>query len=430
MEDSLVALEGLADPSGCTDDDGLARAFALPPADVATDVQRLRGRLADAAAATLLDEDAVALRGIVELAAEADRIGHDPLTAEILLARGRVEREIGSIDAARETLASAAHLAAGAKVDRIAAQAWLQLLFVEGYDAMDPEAATALLPVVDAALARVGNPDDLLESRAASLFAMYTRLGRTDDAERYLEERRRLADAIMDPDSLQYVQVLESHAAHAVGKRDFDGARESFEQARTRIRDKLGADTPREADLLTNLAVVELHASNMAVAAERAQQALAIYEARLEPDDERIAWVHGTLGTALIFDDRPEQALFHLQAARQQRLAHYPPDHPVLLDAHYQLALALSELGRVDEAAEIIAPACTGGSNVPPHVAAPVLLECGRIAARRGHFEHALAHCTRSLNVAEAAERPPSIRAATRCIEAAREGRVEDQFAE
>ena len=385
--------------------------------------------LADARASSRVDLDAAALSQLAVIADQAQRLGYDPLTAKALLARGSVERKAGSSDHARRSLSDAAHLASGAGLDSLAAEAWIELLFVEGFDAMDREAALKLVPVLDASIERAGDPQELVLDRARTLFAIHNRFGDHEQAEPYFVAMQSLADTIRH-DSLEYEQLLVRLAAHDLARRELDSAREHFGEARQIVRDKLGPGTAREAELLTNLAVIELHALSFDIAAERATEALMIYEDLLPPMDERLAWVNGTLGTALVFDDRPEDALPHLRRAREQRLATLDPGHPVAIDANYQLALALGELHRYDEAAEILAPALAelDGADVPEHVQAAVWLESGRLWARRGEFALAVQDCQRSRDIVAQLGAPHSTTAADKCIAAARDNRVEAIF--
>ena len=106
--------------------------------------------------------------------------------------------------------------------------------------------------------------------------------------------------------------------------------------------------------------------------------------------------MHFHLGQALLWAGRSEQAVASLSQALR-----FAPNHP---DANYQLALALADLGRIDEALPCYAKAVRLQPAVDTSPALHHFLATSYLERRQ--FRQALQHEERALQLARAQNDP------------------------
>ena len=428
VEHDLHALEGLHPASDCADDPMLARGAALPPAAIADEVATLQGKLAEARAARHSEGDDRAAALLDALAESAAALGHDPLTAEVLMLRGAMLRDLGEYDEARRALQTAAHLAAGSNTDTVAGWAWLQLLALEGYDEMDYEAARRIEPMLDATLARLGHPASMMAQRELSLGMILDRQARYDEAEPHVNDALALIERRHGRDSLHYADALSNLGTHHARARQLDQARDEIERAAALVRELVGPGTPREADALVNLAGLELNELDYPKAIERAEQALAIHRSHLQPDDPRIAMLLGLIGQAYVYDQQPHVGIPYLEDKVELSGHHLEPENPAMIDGWFQLAVAYAVAQRPVDAERALAHATEhlDGPQVSAEQRGVVWTERGRLSADQQDFDGALEACQKAVDALSDPPRQPWLREATRCRDAAAEGRAED----
>ena len=394
----VEALEALGAPQRCEDDERLARSMLLPPQELRDDVQRLRAELTTAQAEFRVNRSQDARARLDALMADATALGHEPLVAEVMLMLGHSQRQAGDTDPARATLAEAAHRAASVGLDELAAEAWLAVAFTVGHDAMELEGALEALRFADTYLARLGEPASLMGNRAETLGVIYSRRGEHERAQQHLQEAvARLREAHGD-DALLVSDALTDLGINLARSGDLDAARKRFAESRRIVAERLGDDAPKLGELLANAAALEFAAGNMTEAASLARKSMARLEPTLDPEDARLATLHGTLGQALYFDDQPTEALPHLQAAYEGRAARHPQDHPAVLEARYQLAMAYRRFERWQDAESILANAESQSENpaIPPHLHGLILYELGIQALNRNAHTEAHRLCTQA----------------------------------
>jgi tetratricopeptide (TPR) repeat protein len=280
-----------------------------PPAGPETEarVAALQQRLAGTVVLERLgryDEGAAAAREVVD-AAEA--LGYWPLTAEALVGLGVLE-ERGSSPEAAATLARAVDAAVAGGHDRAAAEALVRLVRVHGYQRSDHARAHYYARLAEAALDRLGEPDELAADLADHLGRLAFQEGGHDEAlaahRRALELRRRA----------------------------------------------LGSDHPEVGSTLLRLAAVEADRGGLAAARTHAEEAVALYRAGYGPDHPRLAVGLVNLGNVLYRQGELEAALAADRRALEIREQALGDSHLQTADARLQLANVLLGLGRTDEA--------------------------------------------------------------------------------
>ncbi|MGH1343544.1 MAG: protein kinase domain-containing protein [Nannocystales bacterium] len=414
----VVSLEALGDPVSCEDDERLIHWAALPPNPLRDRVDALRTELIGVEA----DIDSQGFGSIEarldSLVQQVRELGYAPLLAEVLIAWGRHQRAAGHVPAARRTLSEAAHLAAGAGLDEIAARAWLFLVFVEGRDDMDLKAALETLRFADASLERAGRPAGLMALRARTLGVAYSRRGEHDQATPYLEEAVRQSRALSGNASVVLADALVALGVNQARLGEVDLAQSSFEDAEQMLAERLGPDSPKAGEVLANMAALEFARGEMKRAAEYSRKALARLQPVYSENDARLAVLHGSLGQALYFDGAPIDALEHLLRAHEIRSALFPPEHPAVLNDRYQLSMAYRKLERWSDVEAILAGAESDADNeaVPPHLRGLLFYELGILELQQGSQEEARRLCTRSKKMLAEAGATDALKSAETCL--------------
>ncbi len=335
------------DPARCEDDEGLATRVPSPPAQLRTTVEHIESALTDAQMETVLGHHAEANAQLLAIEARAADVNFDPLTADVLLHRGNLERDLGHWSRARAALTRSAELATAANLDGLAAEAWLQLLFMDGYTLTDRAAAERSLRFLDASLARLGHPARLVARRALVLGLSHQRHGEYASASQLLE------DALAAPAGLhefRYASTLEALGANRTLSGDLAGARVAFEEALEIYRAVGAGRTPLEAKCMANLSATELKDGNTERAAALARDALAILDDEDDLDHPTRTMVASNLAGALQSQGKLDDALPYYRLALEGRLRVYGTESSVTLASAYELARAQYELGQFAEA--------------------------------------------------------------------------------
>jgi len=240
--------------------------------------------------------------------ARATALKIDTLEAEALLARADVEEAEGQIAEARASTHAALLLAEQTDDDRLAATAWIDLLWIDGFRLSRHQAGHEAADHAHALLQRWPDTQEqevLLVSRLGDLL--------------YSEGR--------------YAEALAQHRA-ALG-----------------LREQLGAlHDPRRADALTGIGLCELELGDHDAALEHLREAERIYREAYGAGHPHIAAALTNLGMAHDFRKEHEQALAHHEQALALAEAAHGPEHPAVAEILNNHAGVLLALGRFDDA--------------------------------------------------------------------------------
>ncbi len=368
----------LAPLSRCADVEGLQAELAPPSAEEAEVVERLRGRLA-AAAAHRAGGRYVDARAIVETTqAEAEALEYAPLHVELALEHARLLAATGDYAGAERRL----H-----EVVRIAAQSrqWDEL----------GEAATLLMHVV-------GNL-----------------LKRPDDGLRYRDLAEGLARRRGDPLTMASFHNSLGNVLEVQGKSVL--AEEAFRTALALRIPVLGEGDPDVARCRNNLANSLMSKGAYAQAEAESRAALAMQEQVLGPQHPDVALSRNNLATMLEAQGRVDEAETEYRAALELWEAAVGATHPDLALVHNNLANLLADRARYDEAeleyrtAIAIASKAVGSDH--PDLAL-YRNNLGTVFLSRGDYDRAEAEHRRALEIWERALGPehPSVATAVAAI--------------
>jgi tRNA A-37 threonylcarbamoyl transferase component Bud32 len=277
IEQAAEGAARLGDLGECSDAAAL-RAVVPPPAGAQqrAEVDRIAADVVRASALELAGKwnDALALAAAA--VAAADAAAYPPLAAEALRVHAGVQHRLGDVPAAIASLRAAADAAGRGRDDRAAAEAFIDLVLVVGFDLTDAAGADAYAQAAAAWVQRAGG-DALQRARLdANMSAALGRLGRLGEA--LARGKRALAvyktDPRADPPRLQ--RLLCTLALVYKARGELAAARSAFEEALEIVRRVSGPDHPGAATLLTNLGDLALDEGAVGEARERADQAAAI----------------------------------------------------------------------------------------------------------------------------------------------------------
>lgn len=399
VAEELTLLEQLPGSDGCEDDSRLARGFPLPPPAIAGEVEVLQAKLRRARSRLWSDERS--REAVDEVLETAARLRYDPLTARALMYRGHFERDGGEVDKARQTLEAAALLAMASGADVNAAFSWIALMEIEAYARQDLDAALALLPQVDSLITRLGDPPDLLASRAGALALAYDVAAQFEQATRHHEDALRYTAQARGADSLAYAEQLNNYAAHHNRRGALDAARTRTEQALAIFRARLGDDSLNEALILRNLAVLANATEDGPEAVRLAERAVEIARMHLDADDARLGPLLTTLGHARVVAGEPAEGVVALERALALTSRHRPPEHTMVIDARRVLAEGYAQAGRLADADRELGQALDDLPEGSDYFRTLLLAERGMVWARQGRGQEAIALCVQAQTLAD-----------------------------
>jgi len=338
---AVEAVERLPPIAACADREALTAVVPLP-SDLAqqTLIAAARTELAATRALLSTGQWREAEHRAIALQQRAEVLGWAPLLAEVALARGQVERQVGDAPAAEAALNAAVAAAAHAHEDRISAEAWSDLAWVVGYEQERPAEGLAFATAAETVAVRTDAKPHDLAGIAQTRALIFSAKGDQDAALREAKRALILADRDRLTDPSQATDILGTTAMIETTQGDYPHAEQTLRDVLARRRSELGEGHPKVADALDNLGVVLFHEGNYAEARRDYEQALAMRTAALGADSRDVGTSHNNLGGLLMEtgDDRGAEA--HLAAA----LHIY--EH-VLGSDHADLAIPLSNLGEL-----------------------------------------------------------------------------------
>ncbi len=327
---------------------------------------------------------------------EAATIEHPPLSAEALQLLGSARERIGDYDSARELLGEAMFSAQALGLDALAAEAAIDLVWLEGVDAADDAAARQWERHATAAITRLGGSTDERARLANALGAMHAAAGRSAAAreqfaialagfeatDRELAGYEGIGSAMPDvATALQNIGIaLSGEGRHAE-------ARAPLERALA-IHERLeGADHPDVASTRDALGGVLLRIGELAPARAALEHALRARRGALPADHPDIARSHNNLGSLFEATGELELAEQHYREAVAIFERALGPDHAIVGATLVNLGAVLERRGRTQEAREILvrAMALLEASLPPEHpYVAWAVIALGKTELERG----------------------------------------------
>jgi tetratricopeptide (TPR) repeat protein/predicted Ser/Thr protein kinase len=400
VEKATLAAQRLPPIDGCLD----PQAAEVRDATQLAWAEATRARIARVRLLDLTGKLAEGLKQIHEVEAEAANRGDEALRLEAMLARARLEQARGAHDEASQAARAVFEGAFGRGRDRLAVQAAILLVLIDGGARARYELGEAWADVALAGVKRIG--DDGREEAAARQYygAMLSSADRSAEALVQLEKAYALRTSLLGPDDLDtsLTAMTLGNALWKVGR--LEEARR-FHEAAVRSRESaLGREHPALIAPLANLGVTEEALGNLAEARVSWSRSLALIETNLSKDHPNAAALHANLASLEIAIGDLAAARRHSEAALRIARATYGADHPdtALIQSNY--ANLLVKQGELDaaEAAMREALAATErsvGADHSNHAAIGVTL--GRLLRHRGRADEARTVLERALATVE-----------------------------
>jgi hypothetical protein len=349
---SLVELVARARAS---EDAALQAALALPLPETCLEARHVvsrsvaqLARLSEARMALAAGELAAAQQAAAAVLGSVDAADDERLRAEGALLLGQVQMQQGAFADSEATLREALRAAMASSSMYIEAKAWLSLVEVVGDRLKHRDEAVAMLPLMEAAVSRFADDNDLQVERliaeayianetgqpaageraagaavalalrrlpvnphalgrAANLQAiLLTQLGETARAVRVLRQGRDELQKLLPPQHIRFVSLNNSLGLALQRDHDLRGARDAFEAAVAVIEAQ-----PHPTDHaaihgvpLGNIAMLDLLAGDTAQATKTALRARALLIGAVGESGNRVSWVDEVLALAAATDGR------------------------------------------------------------------------------------------------------------------------------
>jgi tetratricopeptide (TPR) repeat protein len=382
----------------CADADALRE--PLPPPDAATRerVGVLRGELAGVRL-SLRTGEWIESRAVAErIAADARSLAYAPVLAEALIVLAELQRHAGEPGAARITLEEAFAAAAEGRRDDLAADAWLEQLWIVAEHERLPLEALRLIPIARAAVVRAGDRPDHRAALSETLGLVYELAERPEEALAPYQRALELLEAEHGPTDPRVAAVLANLGDVLRKLRRGAEARAHLDRAIEIVEAELGPDHPAIATYLGGLARLDADAGDRDGAQARWERALALREQVLGPDHVELAITLVNLANiALERGDIPRSLAF-AERAERIRTRHYAPGHPRVISVIGLQARAHHAAGDLVRAealfARAVAQADAAGRPADPgylHGVGNCRMALGRPADAVEPFERALA---------------------------------------
>lgn len=330
---STSAVSGLVPVSHCDRPDALADRSTLD-AEAQARLDELETALAEVTAHRLAGRYDVALQRLEPLVPRLREVGHDPLLADALVRRGRLQRLRGDWDAADASLQEGLRLAVASRADAVAATGAANLAdtrFRRGEPEAGQETAALALAlhqrqtgeaswphlsnVIGSGLGIAVRYTDAVEVLGqgiaaaeadgdrdrVALMGMYAnhgalllRLGHIERAERSIAAAEDLARALIGEDHPQYAKMMQQRAQLLSLDGDHEGALQRQQRALEIWRGAVTDPSPTEDLMLSNLADFLGRLGRHDEALQTLEEVLRLEE-QMSEDSGRSAWMGDTL---------------------------------------------------------------------------------------------------------------------------------------
>jgi eukaryotic-like serine/threonine-protein kinase len=353
-------------------DHGFEVATSLAPVDVCEDAERLlalvplpedpararavealRERLASVAASFDAGRGAQIAEEVAPLVEQAVELGYAPVQGEARKLAAMVQEELGRWRESEALFMQAAQDAAAGHDDRLLATILTYLPHLVGYLQARFADAELLVPLIRAALARVGQPDDLVAKFEHGMGSMRLRQGdQAASRSHYLEAIARYHED--DGSALARSKVLNNLAVLDMLEGEYDRARVSLDQAHA-VQSKLLRPDHRDiAAYHQNLGFLAGARADHGAAIEHFDRAIELLRSA-QPDgggEEIAALANRSHELTLVHRFDEARADVERALALAERL--HGQDHPIAYAVWQSRSKLERELGQLDQARDSI----------------------------------------------------------------------------
>jgi tetratricopeptide (TPR) repeat protein len=380
---AVDAAQGLPPLDGCADPSALRSGAAAPPAEVAAEVEALRGKLAEARTLRRAGKGKEALELAAPVAEAAEELHFPPLLAEARIALGDAQVQAGEHEPAVPALVAGVGAALAAGDADLLFDGLLLLHDDLGYNLGRDKEAAPWAELARGALARAGDrPRDvgrllvsealvdiaagrhaeaeaaLLRSTALltdaygrdypalvshynALGAVYLRTGKYAEGQAMFERSLALAEASKGPRHPDVAFPLNNLALAYERQARYEDAVAALRRALDIFARTSGADHPNVGLLHQNIGGMLRLAGDLPQARAELDQGLAILEAKLGPEHPQLGAARTMSGDVALDQGDLARARVDYTAADELRRKALGEDHP-------DRALALLGLGKLE----------------------------------------------------------------------------------
>ena len=337
--ESALALRGL---EGCSDPRALSALVPPPTGEIARQVTAVQETLAVASALRLTGRYQPALERAVAASEAAASIDYAPLRAQALFVRGDLESRLGQQEEAERDLIEAGVAGLAGRDYTTAAEAWISLVYLTGYQARRGEEGLRWGRHAAALLEALGDDRSLRARLDDKLGGVLSSMTRLEEARTHLE-RAVAVNAEVNGVGAPATFGSRINLAEVLRKDGrLDDALVHLRAALDGLRAGVGEEHPWVAQVHNNMAYVYKAKGDVASALEHIETAVAMRERLLGPEHGDVAkslYLVGTLHKIAGDHDRALEVLGRaLEIHRKGR-----PDHP-------DIAVTLSAIARVHAA--------------------------------------------------------------------------------
>jgi len=186
------------------------------------------------------------------------------------------------------------------------------------------------------------------------LASLYLNQNLPEKAEPYAHAAWMQRKAIFGDDHIETMASRSNLGRILFRMEKYEDALFHFTGARKALITIFGESHPYLAAMMANQANAEVKLGNFQKAETLYRQAMIMEDSLLAPEDVRRANIPLRLGSLLVDQDRPEEALPFLEQALALRSAHLPPGHRNIADAQYQYSRCLTLINRGNDAYPIL----------------------------------------------------------------------------
>ena len=345
-----AALE-LGDLTLCNDAEAL-RESVPPPADpkVWARVKELDQRLDRVDMLREAGQYADGLAMAEQLARESEALPYPPIRARSLYKLAVLQDLSGKFAQAEETLNQVLTAAAEANDQALVAEAWIELLWVVGYQENRSQQGLLLIQPAEVAV-RMAKDTPPLRAR------LYNTIGSVQSARGdHLAAAESYRQALSIYEQIKgplhpRVGIVNNNLGSALrnlGK--YAEGKPHFERSLSILRSTLGPEHPSTGWALNNLGLTSKNLGSLAEAQKYLEECVRVWEGALGPEHPNVAFALNNLGEVLTESEQYEKAAAYHLRALQIREKTLGPAHPKVGWPLHSLAVALRNLDRLAEA--------------------------------------------------------------------------------
>ncbi|MEM7159748.1 MAG: serine/threonine-protein kinase [Myxococcota bacterium] len=357
VTDAVDAIGALPEPT-CGFEEVLREDARLPTEPLLRSVlESQRSKLDRAAALSRANRLDAASKLIEQVIGRARELDDAALEAEALLARADMQEARGMMAEARASSEAALLLSEAHDEDRVAARAWMDLVWFDGFRNSRYEAAHAAADHARALLSRWPNSIQqqvLLTSREGDLLYAEGRYEQALAKHRRALAQRQQHDAPHDPrraDALTGIGLCELELGR------YDDALNHLREAEKVYRGAYGAGHPHTAAALTNLGMAHDYRGELGDAERLHLRALKVAEAAHGGDHPTVAEILNNYAAVLYALERYDGAREAFVRARGIWKHRYGLEHPDLAMIDFNLAQVAESQGDLAKARSLHAQA-------------------------------------------------------------------------